>query len=442
MRIHRSSVFVCVGTMAMTAWCCILTDADAAADAPSTVIEGINLPPKQEPTGNGAFSSEALKNDYTQDEVQGAVHHKKGIRIAVNPKTVSDETRWKNTRNMADWALQAGGFVVFCMWDSNAHDVKHDGHGDGLVDDPAAAKQMWITVARAYQDNPKVFFEAFNEPFGYKHPDDYVAKMKSIIPDNESIKIPHDRIILDGMGAAADVRSIRTEWDGLLGYHVYPNWIGDASKQRQPNYSNVVQEALAGVAHRTFVTEFGANLKQQGNYTDSNNLDANIQFLKGMDDAFNVVKPRATFLWHGLNNGDTYSYWTARPTAKQEVDAAQSYGKSGSYAHLHAILKNAPGASAWETTVDFSFTYVPGHGVWLNGPVSCHAGGTKVTWCGSWNNGGSGGKMNVGDNFGKGGWFRIWLDTHGNASVDYPAWGPISGGCTISNGKSCAKRSG
>src|SRR3954470_2618925 len=189
MRIRRSSVFVGVGAMAMTAWGCILADADAAADAAPTGIEGINLPPKQGTSNSGAFSSEALRNDYTREDIQRAVHHKKGIRIAINPKTVSDETQWKNTRNMADWTLQAGGFVVFCMWDSNAKDVKGDGHGDGLVDDLASAKRMWITVARAYQDNPKVFFEAFNEPFGYKQPDDYVARMRSIIPDNESIRI-------------------------------------------------------------------------------------------------------------------------------------------------------------------------------------------------------------------------------------------------------------
>jgi len=435
-------VFVWVGAMAMTALCCILTDAEAAADASATGIEGINLPPKHANSNNGAFSTAPLDNSYTRDEVQGAVHHKKGIRIAINPATVRDETQWKNTRNMANWVLEAGGFVVFCMWDSNQDDIHHNGHGNGRVDDIASAKHMWITVARAYKDNPKVFFEAFNEPSGYAEASDYIKAMKAIIPDNEDIKIPHDRIILDGMGFAADVRSIRTQWDGLLGYHAYPNWIRNAKDRRQDNYSNLVQKALADVAHRTFVTEFGANLKQKGNYTDSNNLDENIQFLKGMDDAFNAMKPRGTFLFHGLNNGDTYSYWTAASTAKQEVDAAQSYEKPGSYAHLHAILKNDPGASTWETTVDFSFTYIPGHGVWLNGPVSCHAGGTQVTWCGAWNNGASGGKMNAGDNFGKGGWFRVWLDTHGNAWVDYPSWARISGGCTISNGKSCAKRSG
>jgi hypothetical protein len=120
--------------------------------------------------------------------------------------------------------------------------------------------------------------------------------MKSIIADNEAVKIPHDRIILDGMGYSTGVRSIRIEWDGLLGYHVYPFFIKEEQKQHESNYSNLVQDSLADVAPRTFVTEFGADLSRLG---DANQGDENVEFMKGMFDAFHVTRPKGTFLFHG-----------------------------------------------------------------------------------------------------------------------------------------------
>jgi hypothetical protein len=298
------------------------------AAAPTTGIAGINLPPMPEGgiSNNCAFSTKPLVNTYTQQAIQGTMSHKRGIRICINPQTVSDPTQWQNTQNMANWARECGGAVVFCLVDSNLVNgvvnlEYNKGHGDGLVDNLPAAKEMWATVAKAYENDASVYFEAFNEPHGYTDPCKYISAMMQIIPDN----IPANRIIIDGMDYAADVQSIKDFWPGLLGYHVYPSWIAEESAQTQSNYSNRIQKHLAGVAHRTMVTEFGANLTLAEDYNNSIGTSKPVQFLKGVHDAFNVLKPKGTFIWHGWNNKDTYSYWSATASAKAKVDALQSY---------------------------------------------------------------------------------------------------------------------
>ena len=111
-----------------------LIDDQQIEAAASGGIAGISLPPKQGTSNNGMFSTSPLANIYTQKEVQDTVYWKKGIRISINPQTVADRTQWLNTQNMANWALQKGGYVIFGMWDSDQHDMGGDGHGDGLVD--------------------------------------------------------------------------------------------------------------------------------------------------------------------------------------------------------------------------------------------------------------------------------------------------------------------
>lgn len=300
--------------------------------APTTGIAGINLPPMPEGgiSNNCAFSTKPLVNTYTQQQIQTTMVHKRGIRICINPQTVSDPTQWQNTQNMANWAREAGGAVVFCLVDSNkiggVVSTEHKGHGDGLLDDIPAAKNMWATVAKAYETDPSVYFEAFNEPFGYTDVCKYISAMMQIIPDN----VPANRIIIDGMDYGADVQAIKDYWPGLLGYHIYPSWLPDPSwlpeaDRTQSNYSNYLKTKLAGVAHRTMVTEFGANLTLAEDYNNSIGTSTPVQFLKGLHDAFNVLKPKGTFIWHGWDNKDSYSYWSATASAKAKVDALQSY---------------------------------------------------------------------------------------------------------------------
>jgi Cellulase (glycosyl hydrolase family 5) len=268
----------------------------------------------------GAFSSEPLNNGYSQQQVEGAVHHRSGLRIAVNPPTVFSEDAWAKTCNVVSWARNKGATVVLCMWGCNTNDSKKDGHGDGLVRDESAAREMWKRVGDTFGRDNGVFFEAFNEPFGYNNAQKYMTTMRHITQD-----LPPDRVVIDGLGYASDVQCIKDLWPGLLGYHIYPNWL-PPGKRKQSDYSSLMQSALYGVSHRVFVTEFGANVKRhEEDYNNSQSTSHDVQFFKGVHDACAVMKPRATFVWHGWNNGDCYSFWGACPSARLKLDAIQSY---------------------------------------------------------------------------------------------------------------------
>jgi hypothetical protein len=290
---------------------------DEGALAPARLV-GINLPPKRGTSNAGAFSTSALPNTYSRTEVQNTFFHRNTIRIAINPPTVADATAWTRTRQMVDDFVAVGGAAILCLWDSDAND-DDDGHGDGVLDDAAEAQAMWQTVADEYASNSNVFFEALNEPFGYTDAADYVDVMKDI-----TASLPQERVIIDGLGYASDVQRIAPLWSGLLGYHVYPNWL-PAGQRTQSNYSNMVQRALRDVAGRTVVTEFGANTHLNEDYERGANPSENVAFLRGLDDAFGVMKPKGTLIWHGWNNGDSYSFWGATASARAKVDAVQAY---------------------------------------------------------------------------------------------------------------------
>ena len=112
--------------------------------------------------------------------------------------------------------------MLLCIWCCNSRNVKGDGHGDGLLGDEeeAAARVMWHRIGDAFGEDEGVFFEAYNEPFGYKNARAYVDAMRRITQD-----LPQDRVVVDGLGYAGDVQSIKDLWPGLLGYHVYPWWL-------------------------------------------------------------------------------------------------------------------------------------------------------------------------------------------------------------------------
>lgn len=281
---------------------------------------GLNLPPLQGSTNSGAFSTGPLNYKYPPYQIAAAAFQRSAIRIGINPATVSDEAAWQDIRTVVNLARDEGASVVLCMWDSDNNDIMENGHGDGIVDDESSARNMWGVVGGSFSNDSEVFFEAFNEPFGYMKAEEYVAAMKRITQD-----LPEDRVIIDGMGFGGNVQMIKDIWPGLLGYHAYPFFL-PKNQRRQGLFSIMVQDALNNVADRVFVTEFGTNVTLAGeDYNDVNSSSQFVQFLLGMDDAFEVMKPRGTYYWHGRVNGDAYSFWAATESARNKLDSVQTY---------------------------------------------------------------------------------------------------------------------
>ena len=123
--------------------------------------------------------------------------------------------------------------------------------------------------------------------------------------------------MLDGTGYADDVHPIAAQWSGHLAFHVYPNWLEDG-KRTQENFLNLVLSRLEGISHRTFITEFGANLMLDTNYQDyhegGSGDDGDVNMLRGLADAvqrleMDGVGIAGAFYWHGWAEKDSYAFW-------------------------------------------------------------------------------------------------------------------------------------
>jgi len=81
------------------------------------------------------------------------------VRLPINPSSVGTAW-WQSYQGAIDAAVDNGFKVILSYWEAN--DAK-----DGRVDDLARFNTMWDTVVGRYADNPRVYFEPMNEPFGY-----------------------------------------------------------------------------------------------------------------------------------------------------------------------------------------------------------------------------------------------------------------------------------
>lgn len=137
--------------------------------------------------------------------------------------------------------------------------------------------------------------------------------------------LPQDRVIIGGLGSERHLHSIERLWPGLLAYHAYPQWLPPEHRTHS-EYSELVQRSLHGLGHRVYVTEFGSNVAIKGeDYSNLQSTSCDVQFLNGLQEAFSVVRPLGTCVWHGWDNGDCYSYWAATDSARALLDRIQNY---------------------------------------------------------------------------------------------------------------------
>lgn len=374
---------------------------------------GISLPPKQGNSNNGSFSEHPLNNGYTQKEVEGAAWHRSAIRFGINPATVFDANAWQKTQDVVRWARGAGATVVICMWGSNRNGAKLEGHGDGRVPNPGAARDAWRHVGEVFAGDEEVrsptlpasaacdrwaaesalpnatqasccrvqpsmrgaahvaccrrcFSRRSMSRLAIRTPMSTSASCASsrrTCPPSASswtawvtratcsasrcASVPRAAclaarlcfILLACKQTKACRPHLQDLWPGLLGYHIYPNWL-PPSQRTASNFVALLRRSLRGVEHRTWVTEFGANtcLKNE-DYHARGSSRSDIQFLHGLHTAFAILDLPATFVWHGWNNGDCYSLWAATPSARSKLGAIQA--KAGGGESL--ALGSAPG---------------------------------------------------------------------------------------------------
>lgn len=282
-------------------------------------LDGINFPPTQGSSGTGAFLPGIYNYSYTTNDIKNSNPTFNSMRLPINVETANHPASLQKLKSYIDQF--PGKNAIICMFDTLTG--SQTGHGDGRPNSITTMGAAWKRIHAVFSGYTNVRYEIFNEPFGYNkgNPAAYVNDMKRIISLGG---LPSSKCILDGMGYADDINLVAAGgWTGDLAYHFYPTWSNDHSQEA---YSNLAQAALGTWGHKTWVTEFGANLgwtSQYGyanscyeTYIDGNQAaSADVNCLRGLDDALRTLKAngrgvKGTFYWHGWNNGDTYNFWS------------------------------------------------------------------------------------------------------------------------------------
>lgn len=218
------------------------------------------------------------------------------VRMPINPYTVNG-AYWKSYRAVIDAASDRGFKVIVSYWEGTGD------KRDGFIDDEATFWPMWDTVVKAYQHDPRVYFEPMNEPHGYTDAQwaDIAAKWLATYPS-----VPRDRVFVSGAGyndhvttVCADPRLKGTylslhHYGFWKSYATYDQWVAD------------LKERLGDCASRTVADEFGAEMTTGLNYNVPTPSSNPINFIQADTDTFRKFGMGSVY-WPGLRTDDIYS---------------------------------------------------------------------------------------------------------------------------------------
>lgn len=215
------------------------------------------------------------------------------VRLPINPSTVM-ESWWSSYTGVIDKALSKGMKVILCCWEGTSAK-------DGKIDDMARFWSMWTTVVGKYGSNANVYFEIFNEPFGYSKTDwaNICAQWLDYFPG-----IPKGRVLVSGTGYSSDVTGMGADsrFAGCyFALHIYP-WF--ASVSGSYNWEKEILSKIGDYAARTVVTEFGCNMSAALDYAGCT-LDNSVAYLQGVTRQIRLLHLSCTY-WPGYRTGDAY----------------------------------------------------------------------------------------------------------------------------------------
>mmetsp|Transcript_10007 Transcript_10007/g.22021 ORF Transcript_10007/g.22021 Transcript_10007/m.22021 type:complete len:575 (-) Transcript_10007:42-1766(-) len=242
---------------------------------------GLNLPPTQGTTRDGAFFPGVYNYGYDAEEVKDILMDSgfAAVRLAVNLDTAQNLTALQKLKHYID---SINGKGIICMFDNSAPQGKswpRSGNITGKISSVALAWKQIHAVFEPYGQN--VLYELFNEPWGYGgNAEAYVGDMRQVISE---AGLPQERVILAGLWGSADVQKVaRAGWTGYLAYHFYAFWLPPGKKTRK-NFKQALLSALDGLSNRTFITEFGTGLDDPRMDVEDEDDRANIQRYGGAE---------------------------------------------------------------------------------------------------------------------------------------------------------------
>jgi hypothetical protein len=216
------------------------------------------------------------------------------VRLPINTSSVGTEW-WDSYQGAIDSATDHGFKVILSYWEA-------DNAKDGRADDPAAFDAMWDTVVAEYGQNPKVYFEPMNEPFGYSL-DAWVDLTSGWLDDHDDV--PRGRVIISGTGYNDNVTGVGAaeELKGtLLSLHFYGFW---ANHTTEDEWKANLLPRLGEYGWRTVVSEAGSPMTTGLNYGNHEG-DVYTSYLGALTE---VARDQGIGIvyWPGLRNGDAYT---------------------------------------------------------------------------------------------------------------------------------------
>jgi len=213
------------------------------------------------------------------------------IRVGINEPTVSGTWWTTGYKAIIDAATSQNFKVILGYW----------AHHNGKPDDVTAFNTMWQTVITTYGNNPLVYFDIGNEPYGYTESAwaDLVAQWLALFPN-----IPRARVLVAGVvtgnGWDADVTQVGADsrLNGtLLNLHVYPS---NSSSLTAAGWEQVIKQKVGAYSSRTVATEWGAPLSGGVVYSGTGTpTDVNAAYMMGVPEQFRAYSMGGC-LWAGL----------------------------------------------------------------------------------------------------------------------------------------------
>ncbi|MBA2394495.1 MAG: cellulase family glycosylhydrolase [Ktedonobacteraceae bacterium] len=218
------------------------------------------------------------------------------VRFGINVQTVSSS--WWNSYIAAfDAASALGMNVMICPW-------AVPGANGLMTDSMTAFYNMWDTVINKYLSNSKIYFEIFNEPWGYSATawTNFAAAYLAHYPN-----VPRGRIVVAGAYSDGDLGPVGSDsrLNGtLLSLHLYS--VFGITHTTEAAWIAELNTHLAGYASRAIITEFGVPMTTGVNYNGPRDGDNNISYLYALTDTAHNLGI-GTIYWPGLRNGDSFS---------------------------------------------------------------------------------------------------------------------------------------
>ena len=212
------------------------------------------------------------------------------IRVGINEPTVSGTWWTTGYKAIIDAATSQNFKVILGYW----------AHHNGKPDDVTAFNTMWQTVITTYSNNPLVYFDIGNEPYGYTESAwaDLVAQWLALFPN-----LPRAHVLVAGVvtgnGWDADVTQVGADSrlaGTLLNLHVYPS---NSNSVTAAGWEQVIQQKVGAYSSRTVATEWGAPLSGGVDYSGPIGTNVNIAFMTGVPDQFRAYS-MGSCLWAGL----------------------------------------------------------------------------------------------------------------------------------------------